>query len=309
MIVIVIGITIVGVDGADRPQRRRCRSASARSSTGRGSSAPARRTSCGATSCRTSWTSSWPTRCSSSPGAVLTETTLSFIGLGDPFQPSWGQLLDAAQVGRRARASARGGTSCRPGVCIVLVVLAFTLRRWRPRRPAQPASCEAGDDFPPIPGSRQPEITPPDVEPEEFTEDGEVIEEVEGQALAEAAIEACPTGPPAAASGRCPSRPTRTRRCSTCEDLPSTSALRRARSRPSTAVSFRLTTARRWASPASRAAARRRPPCRSCASCRRTPRSSQARSSSIGIDLVQKTDTAAGPLSLARDHASSSRAR
>ena len=31
-------------------------------------------------------------------GAVLTETTLSFIGLGDPFQPSWGQLLNQAQV-------------------------------------------------------------------------------------------------------------------------------------------------------------------------------------------------------------------
>ena len=31
-------------------------------------------------------------------GAVLTETTLSFIGLGDPFQPSWGQILNSAQV-------------------------------------------------------------------------------------------------------------------------------------------------------------------------------------------------------------------
>ena len=31
-------------------------------------------------------------------GAVLTETTLSFVGLGDPFQPSWGQILDAAQA-------------------------------------------------------------------------------------------------------------------------------------------------------------------------------------------------------------------
>jgi len=49
--------------------------------------------------------------------------------------------------------------------------------------------------FPPIPGSKQPEITPPDVEPEEFTEDGEVIEEIEGQALAEAAIEALPDRP------------------------------------------------------------------------------------------------------------------
>jgi hypothetical protein len=32
--------------------------------------------------------------------------------------------------------------------------------------------------FPPIPGSRQPDITPPDVEPEELTEDGEVAEEI-----------------------------------------------------------------------------------------------------------------------------------
>ena len=30
-------------------------------------------------------------------GAILTETTLSFVGLGDPFQPSWGQLLEAAR--------------------------------------------------------------------------------------------------------------------------------------------------------------------------------------------------------------------
>ena len=30
-------------------------------------------------------------------GAVLTETTLSFIGLGDPFAPSWGEILNGAQ--------------------------------------------------------------------------------------------------------------------------------------------------------------------------------------------------------------------
>ena len=29
--------------------------------------------------------------------AVFTETTLSFIGLGDPFQPSWGEILNAAE--------------------------------------------------------------------------------------------------------------------------------------------------------------------------------------------------------------------
>ena len=34
--------------------------------------------------------------------AIFTETTLAFIGLGDPFAPSWGQLLNAAQDGRRA---------------------------------------------------------------------------------------------------------------------------------------------------------------------------------------------------------------
>lgn len=59
-------------------------------------------------------------------GAVFTETTLSFIGLGDPFQPSWGQILNAAQ------------SSGAPGLgawwyiapaaaCVVLVILAFTL--------------------------------------------------------------------------------------------------------------------------------------------------------------------------------------
>jgi len=59
-------------------------------------------------------------------GAVLTETTLSFVGLGDPFQPSWGQILDAA---REVGAPGLGAWwyFVPPGACIVLVVLAFTL--------------------------------------------------------------------------------------------------------------------------------------------------------------------------------------
>jgi peptide/nickel transport system permease protein len=59
-------------------------------------------------------------------GAVLTETTLSFVGLGDPFQPSWGQLLDAA---RTVGAPGLGAWwyFVPAGVCIVLVVFAFTL--------------------------------------------------------------------------------------------------------------------------------------------------------------------------------------
>lgn len=59
-------------------------------------------------------------------GAVLTETTLSFVGLGDPFQPSWGQLLNAAEnVG--APNLGAWWYFVPPGLCIVLVVFAFTL--------------------------------------------------------------------------------------------------------------------------------------------------------------------------------------
>jgi len=59
-------------------------------------------------------------------GAVLTETTLSFIGLGDPLQPSWGQLLESA---REVGAASLGAWwyFIPPGLCIVLVVFAFTL--------------------------------------------------------------------------------------------------------------------------------------------------------------------------------------
>ncbi len=58
--------------------------------------------------------------------AVFTETTLAFIGLGDPFAPSWGQILNAAQV---AGAPGLGAWwyIVPPAVCVVLVVLAFTL--------------------------------------------------------------------------------------------------------------------------------------------------------------------------------------
>ena len=58
--------------------------------------------------------------------AVFTETTLAFIGLGDPFAPSWGQILNAAQS-----AGAPGLEAwwyiAPPAICVVLVVLSFTL--------------------------------------------------------------------------------------------------------------------------------------------------------------------------------------
>ena len=58
--------------------------------------------------------------------AVFTETTLSFIGLGDPFQPSWGEILNAAQ-GTGAPGLGAWWYIVPPAACVVLVVLAFTL--------------------------------------------------------------------------------------------------------------------------------------------------------------------------------------
>ena len=58
--------------------------------------------------------------------AVFTETTLAFIGLGDPFAPSWGQLLNNAQS---FGAMGLGAWWCivPPAFCVVVVILAFTL--------------------------------------------------------------------------------------------------------------------------------------------------------------------------------------
>ena len=59
-------------------------------------------------------------------GAILTETTLSFVGLGDPFQPSWGQLLEAARS-NSALTLGNWWYFVPPGAAVVLVVFAFTL--------------------------------------------------------------------------------------------------------------------------------------------------------------------------------------
>ncbi|HVM30030.1 MAG TPA: ABC transporter permease [Candidatus Limnocylindrales bacterium] len=59
-------------------------------------------------------------------GAILTETTLSFIGLGDPFQPSWGQILYAANAAGALPIGAWWFMAW-PAASIILVVLAFTL--------------------------------------------------------------------------------------------------------------------------------------------------------------------------------------
>jgi peptide/nickel transport system permease protein len=58
--------------------------------------------------------------------AILTETTLSFLGLGDPLNVSWGTMLEFAfQEG--AISLGAWWYLIPPGLCIVLVVLGFTM--------------------------------------------------------------------------------------------------------------------------------------------------------------------------------------
>jgi peptide/nickel transport system permease protein len=59
-------------------------------------------------------------------GAILSESTLSFIGLGDPLRPSWGAVLSNANEAGAPTLGAYWWIGA-PGICIVLVVLAFTL--------------------------------------------------------------------------------------------------------------------------------------------------------------------------------------
>ncbi|MFC3320564.1 ABC transporter permease [Mesorhizobium cantuariense] len=76
-------------------------------------------------------------------GAIYTETALSFLGLGDPLQPSWGTLLSLAQ---RAGAASSGAWWYlgAPGACVLIVSLGFVLvgnaldDTFNPRRRAIP---------------------------------------------------------------------------------------------------------------------------------------------------------------------------
>jgi len=60
------------------------------------------------------------------PIAILSETTLAFLGLGDPLRPSWGRMLDDA-FSAGALTENAWWYYLPPGLCILLVVLAFTL--------------------------------------------------------------------------------------------------------------------------------------------------------------------------------------
>jgi peptide/nickel transport system permease protein len=58
--------------------------------------------------------------------SVLAETTLSFLGLGDPTNFSWGQMLnDAYEAG--AMSDGKWAYFVPPGVCVTLLAMAFSL--------------------------------------------------------------------------------------------------------------------------------------------------------------------------------------
>jgi peptide/nickel transport system permease protein len=59
-------------------------------------------------------------------GAILAETTLSFLGLGDPSRVSWGTMLDQA-FNNGALTLGAWWFLFPPGICVILVVLSFTL--------------------------------------------------------------------------------------------------------------------------------------------------------------------------------------
>ncbi len=59
-------------------------------------------------------------------GAILAETTLSFLGFGDPSRVSWGTMLDSA-FSNGALTLGAWWFLFPPGICVVLVVLSFTL--------------------------------------------------------------------------------------------------------------------------------------------------------------------------------------
>ena len=58
--------------------------------------------------------------------AIISETTLSFLGLGDPTMASWGMMLHYAFEGGATAAGAYW-YYLPPGICVVVVVLSFTL--------------------------------------------------------------------------------------------------------------------------------------------------------------------------------------
>ena len=73
------------------------------------------------------------------PIVILSEATLSFLGLGDPSNASWGKMLDDAFETGAVTIEA-WWYFVPPGLGIMLVVLAFTLVRAGARGDPRPAA-------------------------------------------------------------------------------------------------------------------------------------------------------------------------
>jgi peptide/nickel transport system permease protein len=58
--------------------------------------------------------------------SVLAETTLAFLGLGDPQSFSWGQMLNSAYESG-AMTQAKWAYFIPPGLCVTVLAMAFSL--------------------------------------------------------------------------------------------------------------------------------------------------------------------------------------
>lgn len=58
-------------------------------------------------------------------GTILAETTLSFLGLGDPIRPTWGEMLNSAYTYGVGTGNVLWLLA--PGIAVIAVVMAFTL--------------------------------------------------------------------------------------------------------------------------------------------------------------------------------------
>jgi peptide/nickel transport system permease protein len=58
--------------------------------------------------------------------AILSETTLSLLGLGDPTSLSWGRMIQEA-FDAGSMSNGYWWWILPPGICVILVTMAFTL--------------------------------------------------------------------------------------------------------------------------------------------------------------------------------------
>ena len=87
---------VVAGDGPDHPRPGADRQAAAVRRPGQGARRRSRGTSSAATCCRAVAPLILASTTLAVPISILTETTLAFLGLGDPTRPSWGKMLEEA---------------------------------------------------------------------------------------------------------------------------------------------------------------------------------------------------------------------